>query len=334
MKVEKSLEQLSQLSARIGNDRSLIQGPGGNTSIKLNGLLWIKGSGSWLSEANEKQIFVPLDLEKLKRNIRQREIDPVAGTICSSLNFHNLRPSIETTLHSILPQKVVIHTHSVAAIAIAVQKKPEKTLELCLSGLKWGYIPYVRPGIELTNAVASLTKRKEVDVLILGNHGLVTGADDVQKAEALQRQVEERLSQKISKQFEFDFPALNSFCSGTNFEPVNEAELHAIAVDPVKLRMATNGSLYPDHVVFLGPRLSIANSPESLMKTNRPIMAVPGKGMLVRQNPSKVIMAMLRCLSDVLYAVDTRQPLNYLSEKEEEGLLNWDQEKFRKKQNR
>ena len=43
-----------ELSADSNRNPLLVQGAGGNTSIKEDGLLWVKASGTWLSEATEK----------------------------------------------------------------------------------------------------------------------------------------------------------------------------------------------------------------------------------------------------------------------------------------
>ena len=45
------LTLISKLSAKIGKDLSLIQGGGGNTSIKEEDSMWVKASGKWLSDA-------------------------------------------------------------------------------------------------------------------------------------------------------------------------------------------------------------------------------------------------------------------------------------------
>ena len=39
-------------SARVGNNPLLVQAGSGNTSIKLDGVLWIKASGKWLGRPN------------------------------------------------------------------------------------------------------------------------------------------------------------------------------------------------------------------------------------------------------------------------------------------
>ena len=43
------------VSARIGGDIGLIQGAGGNTSLKDDGVLWIKASGRWLVEVEARR---------------------------------------------------------------------------------------------------------------------------------------------------------------------------------------------------------------------------------------------------------------------------------------
>ena len=45
------LQALRILSASVGADPLLVQGAGGNTSLKQAGLLWIKASGTWLMNA-------------------------------------------------------------------------------------------------------------------------------------------------------------------------------------------------------------------------------------------------------------------------------------------
>ena len=52
------LKKLSNLSENLGKNLDFIQGAGGNTSVKINETLWIKASGCWLSDANQKNIFV------------------------------------------------------------------------------------------------------------------------------------------------------------------------------------------------------------------------------------------------------------------------------------
>jgi rhamnose utilization protein RhaD (predicted bifunctional aldolase and dehydrogenase) len=48
---DKEFRALLELSAALGADQLREQGAGGNTSIKRDGVVWIKASGTWLAEA-------------------------------------------------------------------------------------------------------------------------------------------------------------------------------------------------------------------------------------------------------------------------------------------
>ena len=65
---------LKELSVFLGDNLDWVQGAGGNTSVKENGVLWVKASGYWLSEAFNKNIFVtPLDRQAVLDKIDQEE---------------------------------------------------------------------------------------------------------------------------------------------------------------------------------------------------------------------------------------------------------------------
>ena len=93
------LQALRELSAALGADRLRTQGAGGNTSIKQGGTLWIKASGTWLSDALARDIIAPVRLDPLLEAIAGG--DPRAASavdfVDSALNPAGLRPSIEST---------------------------------------------------------------------------------------------------------------------------------------------------------------------------------------------------------------------------------------------
>src|SRR5579864_8312818 len=155
------LEQLKELSARIGCDPLLTQASTGNTSIKLNGTLWIKASGRWLADAELRYILVPLDLNETRSYIK-RKIDP-------SRVYEEA--SVETAMHAVLPHRVVMHVHSVNTIAWAVRKDAALQLQRQLDGLRWQWISYVASGLPLSEAIErALFARPDTDVFVLGNH--------------------------------------------------------------------------------------------------------------------------------------------------------------------
>ena len=176
--------KLKELSAKIGNDLSLIQASGGNTSIKLDGKLLVKASGKKLKNALNEDIFVSLDLIKIRNelaiNKSKKELN--FKNICGS----SLRASIETSLHAIMPYKVVLHTHSVDTIAITLLSNSYNYFDKLMKDINWKFIPYFKPGITLAKAISKefQDNPNPANVLVLANHGLVVGEESIEKAEA------------------------------------------------------------------------------------------------------------------------------------------------------
>ena len=65
------LEALRHYSDELGKDPLLIQGAGGNTSVKLEDGMWIKASGTQLKNALERDIFVCADGIGIARAVRE-----------------------------------------------------------------------------------------------------------------------------------------------------------------------------------------------------------------------------------------------------------------------
>ena len=141
------LERLRALSARVGADPLLVQAAGGNTSLKDKGLMWIKASGTWLKDAAAKDIFVPLDHAAIMAGLAQNDpnCESCTAFVHTDLNATGLRPSIETTVHALMPQRVVVHVHCVNTIAWAIRSDAEQRLAERLKDFNWAFIPYARP---------------------------------------------------------------------------------------------------------------------------------------------------------------------------------------------
>ncbi|HET6157962.1 MAG TPA: class II aldolase/adducin family protein [Dongiaceae bacterium] len=329
------LQALREVSVRVGSDITLVQGAGGNTSLKLGDVLWVKASGAWLSEAQQRDIFVPVDLAGALRALEQGvEKMPIADPAAT------LRPSIETSLHALLPHRVVLHVHAVNTIAWSACIDTDNEIALRLQGLSWARVPYQRPGLPLSQVVAQATAQQKPDVLILGNHGLLVGAEDCAKAEALVHEVERRLHLPARPAPAGDLAALQLICRGTDYRPASEAACHRLATNARTLATVTAGSLYPDHVVFLGPAmraLGVGENVADVIAANAaaalppPVaLLVPGAGAIVRADIQPGAEAMLVCLALVAERLPADAEISYLPADEEQALLDWDAEKYRK----
>ena len=106
--------------------------------------------------------------------------------------------------------------------------------------------------------------------------------------------------------------------------------------DHVSLAVARHGSLYPDHVVFLGPGIvetegteTAANAARRTGRPDAPLVVVPGAGVLLHNMATSSARALARCLADVTCRVASDDSIDPLSPADEAQLLDWDAEKYR-----
>ncbi|HEY4161955.1 MAG TPA: class II aldolase/adducin family protein [Dongiaceae bacterium] len=330
------LDDLRRLSARIGKNILLVQGGGGNTSVKIDDVLWVKASGAWLADAEARDIFVPVQLSGARRAIAAgSDHMPVVESFTGKL-----RASIETSLHALMPHRVIVHVHAVNTVAWAVRTDGRGELAERLNGLAWRHLPYHRPGLPLCQAVAQEMASERMDVLILGNHGLLVGAEDCDAAEALLEDVERRLAVALRAAPKANAPILRRLCSGTEYRPADTDLAHGLATSECNLELVTAGSLYPDHVVFLGPALPKIKAGETLdaamaRETDKGLappvaLLVPDVGAIIRIDASEGAKVMLACLGLVVERLPEQATIAYLPATEERMLLNWNAEHYRK----
>ena len=200
--VAKSLSALDRLvyrSNKLGEDQTLTNTGGGNTSSKLfevdpltrNSVevLWIKGSGGDLRTAM-RDSFASLYLDKVRamKPVYLAEPErgpktPIEDAMCSMYSHcvFGLNPracSIDTPLHTFVPYKHVDHLHPNAVIAIAASANQE---ELCrkIYGDDVIYVPWQRPGFELGLQIESLIKdHPQAKGVLLGHHGMSSWSND------------------------------------------------------------------------------------------------------------------------------------------------------------
>ena len=96
-----------------------------------------------------------------------------------------------------------------------------------------------------------------------------------------------------------------------------------IAFDDHTIDIVSSGSYYPNHVVFLGPKISFEPTRKS------PVFLKKRIGIFLKSKASITQKSMLQCLYNILL----RLPLDWLTErideKAEAKLLNLDAEKYR-----
>lgn len=159
-----------------------MQPGGGNTSVKVDGVLLVKGSGTDLRTIGPEG-FARLDLSRLSA-LPESDVMTDAEMMrfmAGCMLADGPAPSVETPLHALLPHRVIAHTHDVATMSLT--NVPEGTAERLVTELFQEhvvYVPYARPGFPLARAVGELAPRIPVVSygLALAHHGLVVWGDD------------------------------------------------------------------------------------------------------------------------------------------------------------
>jgi rhamnose utilization protein RhaD (predicted bifunctional aldolase and dehydrogenase) len=341
--IGQDFEGFLALSKDIGRDILKTQGAGGNTSFKRDGKMWVKASGTWLAEAADRDIMVPVEVAPLAEALRQGDPSAEKATdfVIAALNGSGLRPSIETSFHAALPQPVVAHYHCVDAIALSVLQDRDALIAermAALPDLNWATIPYRRPGTPLALEIDRVAGNRP-DVLILYNHGIIVTGETVDEVRARIDRVTSALAMPERPGTKADPAALARLAEGSEFHVAEDTESHKTALDTASLAFATGGSLYPDHVIFLGTEIGVLGAKETVAehaaarkaagKAMPKMLLAPGKGVLLANELTAGGRVMARCLAEVVSRIPSGQTLVYLDGAQEHELTNWEAEQYR-----
>jgi rhamnose utilization protein RhaD (predicted bifunctional aldolase and dehydrogenase)/NAD(P)-dependent dehydrogenase (short-subunit alcohol dehydrogenase family) len=156
-------------------------------------------------------------------------------------------PSVETPLHSLLPQRVIAHTHDVATMSLTnVRDAVARRVVGELFEGRIVYVPYVRPGFPLAQAVreradgpgtrgAGGSGRIPDDAIgmALAHHGLVVWGDDAEECYARLLEVTGRIDEYLATR-RHDRPTATTRSAGTRpVRPPDERSRLAELVLPV-----------------------------------------------------------------------------------------------------
>jgi rhamnose utilization protein RhaD (predicted bifunctional aldolase and dehydrogenase) len=326
-------QKVKRFCAQIGADPLLVQGAGGNVSWKEEESIWIKASGKWLANAETDEIFVKVDHKLLLRSLKLKDFNVVPKVMIET----DLRPSIETHMHSLLPHKIVIHVHAIEVLACLVQINARENLEKVIGNtFNWTYVDYFKPGAELAEAVSE-EMYDNCDVVFLGNHGLVIGVNNIDDAYTLLNELTLKLTtkpeilslpdKKFSRKLDF---------SNKGYVPVIDEKINLIATDyKMASKLQNRWALYPDHVVFLGAKPVILKKGFTIEDLNEatfdnpPFIFSLGEGVYESVNSKNYHRVQLRCYYDVIIRLKDIEKVLVLNEDQISELLNWDAEAHR-----
>jgi len=218
--MDKALAELIRISNETGIDPTLVQGGGGNTSVKTadGKYMYIKASGTALKDMNQKQgwrrmrldpvlaILKDKSLPKLDASTREPRVVNMLLDACDDNIKTIARPSVEAHLHACL-NTCVIHLHPSAAGAYVNAKNGKAKLARLFKDetLPPLWVPYTDPGFMLAKRIARLVNSyqarhgKKPSILFLEKHGLFITSKTASGALRLVRSVMKRCNSKLKQ---------------------------------------------------------------------------------------------------------------------------------------
>jgi NAD(P)-dependent dehydrogenase (short-subunit alcohol dehydrogenase family)/rhamnose utilization protein RhaD (predicted bifunctional aldolase and dehydrogenase) len=216
--MDKALSDLIRISNATGKDPTLVQGGGGNTSVKTDDgkYMYIKSSGTALKDMDEQKgwrrlrldsvlsIIKDESLARLDTARRETEVVNRLASACDDEVTDGARPSVEAHLHAFL-DKCVIHLHPnvVGAYVNAKNGKPELERLFKDESPPPLWVAYTDPGFMLAKRIAKDVSHyqnrfgKKPAILFLEKHGLCVSANNPGAALQLVHKVISRAASKL-----------------------------------------------------------------------------------------------------------------------------------------
>lgn len=191
------LKNLINMSRKYGSDADYVLAGGGNTSYKSDDTLYVKASGRSLGNIDQSG-FVEMSRAALDAmwdvtysgDEKTRESQVLADLMKARLNpEQSLRPSVETLLHNLFPQKYVLHVHPALVNGLTCSKDGQTMAARLFPDALW--VPITKPGYVLAalcrKMMAEYKNEHGVDlqVMLLQNHGIFFAADSTEQIDAL-----------------------------------------------------------------------------------------------------------------------------------------------------
>jgi rhamnose utilization protein RhaD (predicted bifunctional aldolase and dehydrogenase) len=364
-----SIKELVKISCFYGKDPSFLLAGGGNTSFKDKRYIFVKASGFKLASIG-KDGFVKLERNALNRiwekeypaDVDLREKQALQDLMDSRASGETKRPSVESLLHAVLPQKYVIHTHPTIVNGLTCSKNGRQMAEK-LFNTRCMWISSVNPGYVLAKLIKTQLAEHEKkynllpDIILLENHGMFVGAETTREIKTIHNFVIGTLKKEIVREPDFSLTWINKevmekVCRRIkNYSAFKDAyitfeyntEISAAVKDSASFQKV-HSSYTPDHTLYAGPEMlfvedldGIGQDIDQYKERNGcypKVIAVKMTGVFTQgdeENSSHI--AMLLFLDALKIAVYTESfgGYKFMDKEQIDFIKNWEVEKFRSK---
>lgn len=342
------IKNLIKLSKYAGMREDIIQAGGGNTSVKINDeTMFIKSSGYQLSEMEENVGYSKVNYKEIvdyfKSNLEIKRSDE--KELLENTLIEGKRASIETFLHSIT-EKYTLHTHPLLINVFTSRKNGMKELKSMFPDSL--VIDYQTPGIflakEFFDKFLKLENPQKANIVFLKNHGLIVSGKNVDEVIELHESILETLENKLKVNMQayrnstFLFKKLEDFIENNivylceNSRIKNFIENNSIE--------DINYCFSPDSLIYCNKKILLLNKDDDMLEViknhnlkygNFNVVYFENELYIVAPNVKKAkeIESVLSFNLQVL-ELNKNDEMDFLTEEEQNFLLNWDSEKYRK----
>lgn len=211
------MQDFIKISKYAGMRNDLAQAGGGNTSVKIDDhVMLVKSSGFQLADVNEQTGYSKVDYRKIVSYFKEYVETPkedvfteeIGKKLLQEAQIEGGRASIETFLHAVTG-KYTLHSHPTLVNILTARAGGMDILRELFP--KAVFIPYRKPGAALAETYYKLFREQQVhgaegSVIFLANHGLVVSGDN---GDTVIEQTEQVL-QKIAEYLGADYSAYRS----------------------------------------------------------------------------------------------------------------------------
>ena len=346
--MEKEITNLIKLSKYAGMREDIIQSGGGNTSVKINDeTMFIKSSGYQLSEMEENVGYSKVNYKKIvdyfKSHLEIKRSDE--KELLENTLIQGKRPSIETFLHSIT-EKYTLHTHPLLINVFTSRKNGMKELKSMFPDSL--IIDYQTPGIflakEFFDKFSKLENPQKANIVFLKNHGLIVSGKNINEVIELHESILETLENKLKVNMQayrnstFLFKKLEDFIENNIvYLCENRRIKNFIENNSIK---DVNYCFSPDSLIYCNKKILLLNKNDDMLEVvknhnlkygNFNVVYFENELYIIAPNVKKAkeIESVLSFNLQVL-KLNKNDEMDFLTEEEQNFLLNWDSEKYRK----
>ena len=342
------IKNLIKLSKYAGMREDIIQAGGGNTSVKINDeTMFIKSSGYQLSEMEENVGYSKVNYKKIvdyfKSHLEIKRSDE--KELLENTLIQGKRPSIETFLHSIT-EKYTLHTHPLLINVFTSRKNGMKELKSMFPNSL--IIDYQTPGIflakEFFDKFLKLENPQKANIIFLKNHGLIVSGKNMDEVIELHESILETLENKLKvnmrayRNSTFLFKKLEDFIENNIvYLCENRRIKNFIENNSIK---DVNYCFSPDSLIYCNKKILLLNKNDDMLEVvknhnlkygNFNVVYFENELYIIAPNVKKAkeIESVLSFNLQVL-KLNKNDEMDFLTEEEQNFLLNWDSEKYRK----